>query len=951
MTKKNPSLYHIGLLFVISFLGLGALFTMAGNTATAASPIGLLRDQASRNNSPLAPQANWAPPSPAYKIYIGPDAGTPNRILNYVGFDGLYELDYNTLLTAGLPVDTLDPRSFRMFYMGQEIAIQVEGEGDGSFNANDGDAVIFYGQSVDSLFDEGTLPDNKYTETNVYWLSYGGDNGLRMAEPDGTPGGGDVLSYTHQERQETNFVYDSVRPFEFDADHWFGDDLQLKPVAASASETYTFSTDNVAVGAGDGTLTVSMLGYFDFPHHIKLYINDNEVFDNVTASMPWSGHDPFEVTVPVAGSYFQDPTSTVKIEMLKDLSQPMDAALVNWFRVSYEDTLVAENNELLFNNQDTGTWRYQIDNFSADAIQVYDISDLHNVRHFDSTVISGVDPYSVSFGDTVATSSRYIALTPTARKTVSGIEKVIYQVSLYTPLDLLYLGNEADYIIITHVDFWSEAVELAEYRDNDHRVAVIDVQQIYDQFNGGLMSAESIRDFLAYAYSNWTAPAPMFVVLYGDGSADMRLYKNFNPTYIPPFLRLTDIDLGETAAQNRFVTLTGDDILPDMHIGRLPANTVEEAQSMLQKIVAYETECQCNGWNYNTLFVADDLEGGGGDFREYSNRVADGNFPAPNDTVKVVPAAYNITKIYLGDTCDPTNPNPSVECRADIIDTLNNEGALFVSYVGHSTKTYWAVEKLFDKGSIDSLVNAPCLPIMVSMTCLEGSFHDPAVESLAEYAVRRPDDGAIASWTPTGFGLVTGHDLLEQGLMLAMLHDEVMELGAAITEAKNFLYDETHDPLESPGTVGQYDDLLDSFILLGDPGLLVKTDAVCSEIPTAVTLESAQAKAHTEGTQISWRTASETDVLGFNIWRQPQSQSPDERSRSAAKVNDELIFARRSGTVLGADYTLLDVTTVPGTSYQYELEVLHVDGSVDRHELGTVATFDRFYLPMVRAHQ
>ena len=72
------------------------------------------------------------------------------------------------------------------------------------------------------------------------------------------------------------------------------------------------------------------------------------------------------------------------------------------------------------------------------------------------------------------------------------------------------------------------------------------------------MSAESIHDFLAYAHAHWRAPAPAYVLLMGDGTNDMRKYRTTTNTYIPPYLYLADPDMGETAADNRFVTFIGE---------------------------------------------------------------------------------------------------------------------------------------------------------------------------------------------------------------------------------------------------------------------------------------------------------------------------------------------------------------------------------------------------------
>ena len=67
------------------------------------------------------------------------------------------------------------------------------------------------------------------------------------------------------------------------------------------------------------------------------------------------------------------------------------------------------------------------------------------------------------------------------------------------------------------------------------------------------------------------------------------------------------------------------------------------------------------------------------------------------------------------------------------------------------------------------------------MTCFEGSYHDPTTTALAEAAVRMPVNGFIASWSPTGFGLVSGHDYLEKGVVFGPLHENVERLGPATT--------------------------------------------------------------------------------------------------------------------------------------------------------------------------
>ena len=352
---------------------------------------------------------------------------------------------------------------------------------------------------------------------------------------------------------------------------------------------------------------------------------------------------------------------------------------------------------------------------------------------------------------------------------------------------------------------------------------VVDVQDIYDEFGYGLMSAEAIRDFIAYAYgsTSWARPAPSDVLLVGDGTYDLRHYLSTSgPTYLPPYLENVDPDLGETATDNRFVAVNGSDILPDLNIGRLPANTAAEATAMVDKILAYETVTPDLAWTSEILLVADDLEDGGGDFYAFSDAIADGYSTYQGQQVRNLPPPYTAKKIYLGQTCDMSNPVTSVECRQQIISTLNTSGAFMVSYIGHGTKTYWAKEHLFDAAALAQLQTGGHLPIMLPMTCNEGFFHEPLVgaESLSEAEIRIPNNGAVASWAPTGFGLSSGHDYLERGLLLSMFYSRIEELGAATTAAKLYLV--------ANAAPGVYRDLIDTFLLMGDPALQVPLQAL-----------------------------------------------------------------------------------------------------------------------------
>jgi subtilase family protein len=73
------------------------------------------------------------------------------------------------------------------------------------------------------------------------------------------------------------------------------------------------------------------------------------------------------------------------------------------------------------------------------------------------------------------------------------------------------------------------------------------------------------------------------------------------------------------------------------------------------------------------------------------------------------------------------------------------------------------------------------------------------------------------------------------------------------------------------------------------------------------------------GVALTWRTASEVSVLGFNVWRFASSGQ-------WAKVNRTLLPAKAAGRAGGARYSLLDRHVRPG-AYTYRLQVVDRSGA------------------------
>lgn len=712
--------------------------------------------------------------------------------------EGLVEISYTRLAAAGASVDAIDPATFRVLHHGSDIAIEVTGAADGSFDP--GDRIRFYAEQVNSL----------YTSRNVYWLTFGGPPGLRIEQRSVAPATSSVtaLDFATTAHFEESAYYQSDLPLTgFEADRWYWTFTRWRERGAIISRTVTIDVGVPSPIPHQVTLWPRLRGatsrfLVDPDHYARLYINGHLIGEAY-----WDGYEEFMGSFQFDNSLLRPGANTFTLETPGQPGLTEDAVFLNWLEIAYRQAFEAVNDQLRFSLSGPGSQTIEIAGFSTPAIELYDITDpSHVVRLTDFSVTAQGGSYRLRFTDQLpAEDHRYLATTNAHR-----LAPVL--VARDQPSNLHHPAAGADYLIISHADFLPAAQALAAHRaTTGFTPMVIDVQDIYDEFNDGLMSPVAIRDFLAYAYQNWPEPAPAYVLLLGDGTYDFKNYLGFGtPTYIPPMLDAVDPFIGETASDNRYVTIVGNDTLPDLHIGRLPANTLSEAWTMVNKIIAYETSPPPGDWLYNLLFVTDNADVAG-NFPYLSNEVADYLIPPP----------YQVNKVYYGE-----NYTDILSARDAIREALNR-GTLLANYVGHASITWWAAEILLGVNDVPNLTNDGRLPVMLPMTCYDGYFQSPVFASLAETLVRANGRGAVASWSATGQGVATGHDYLHRGFYEAIFQAGVQRLGPATLAGKLKLFSES----------GRFLDLIDTFGLIGDPGLALNLPSADLAVEMAVTPE------------------------------------------------------------------------------------------------------------------
>ncbi len=265
--------------------------------------------------------------------------------------------------------------------------------------------------------------------------------------------------------------------------------------------------------------------------------------------------------------------------------------------------------------------------------------------------------------------------------------------------------NGAEYVMITHGDFRAAADRLAAWRAVDDRFGpplmthVADVEDIYDEFSGGLLDPMAIRSFVNFAVDNWD-PAPVFILLMGDGTYDYKNnFGNTHTNWIPPYQD------GASMYDEWYVRIEGGDDLPDLAIGRLPVGSTSEADAVVDKLISYDRDPEIGPWQARVLLVADD--------RVNPSSKEDEPFfvrDAERLAVESVPLDLDISKLYFGEFQLKGRSKPAA--REAFVKRFN-EGALILTYVGHGNPETIAHEQVFVLSrDIESIDNGRRLPLV-----------------------------------------------------------------------------------------------------------------------------------------------------------------------------------------------------------------------------------------------
>jgi hypothetical protein len=473
---------------------------------------------------------------------------------------------------------------------------------------------------------------------------------------------------------------------------------------------------------------------------------------------------------------------------------PPDVSLVDYIKLTYPHKFVADANSLKFNLR--GSQTLQVDGFVSPSVRLIDYTDPLNVSIRRAASETSALGYKITVprSETLGKAQRLMLALSQGQFDQPAALSLSQPSSLNLGVVSPTITSGADFLIIAHKSFIPSLAPLVNQRLAQGKIAaVVDVDDIYDEFSYGFHGPQAIKDFISYTLTstNWVTK-PHYIIFAGDATLDPRNYQGQGDLDFVP-TKLVDATYNETSSDDWLADTTGDpgggpDGIADVCIGRLPFANVTEANLMVSKIVNFVPPQP-----QTAMLVADDDQ-----FNIYG-------FAETNDAFQsLLPGSMTVLRLNRAPQ-PPGVPSQTV-VKADIVNGFNSGPAL-VNYSGHGNINVWSGGGIFLSEDALALTNGSRLPVVVVMDCLNGYFQDAGILSLSEAWMRAPNGGAVAAFASSGLTIAQGQHDMGHEFYSQLYSGAPMPLGDAIKIAKHSTFDI---------------DVKRTWIFFGDPSLKIR---------------------------------------------------------------------------------------------------------------------------------
>ncbi|RYM32856.1 type IX secretion system sortase PorU [Brumimicrobium glaciale] len=746
-----------------------------------------------------------------------------------VSGDGIYKLDYSFLQNAGIDVGNLNPSDLNIYgnsfgrlpelnseYRPDDLLkndILVVGEADGSFDQND--YILFYGkgphkwEEVNGVFNRNL---NIYSNETAYFININSSgtpariSNAALSNQPTTHVVSDYDSYTFHEQELLSLLKGGQR--------WYGEQFD-----ANLSQSFSMFIPNInpsgeaRVRAFMGSKSGDTNGNTNF----TVTYNNSTVG---VADMGWSNDDSYSrggfVTAP---GVFNPTSSNITFNVKFNRISPANIGYLDFIEVNARSQMKYFDGMTFRDLNSVGIGNVaemQISSFPSNGV-VWEITSPTQPKNIAGNNSGGIFDFKVN-----ADSLReFVTFKGSNYKVPTFLKRVQHQ--------NLHALAEADYLIVTHPTFTSQANRLANlHKNNGLSVHVVTMEQVYNEFSGGTQDPTAIRYFAKMFYDRAEgdlSKQPKYLMLFGDGTYDP-LDRLENNNYMIPVYETVESEsyTGSLVTDDYFGLLDdteefGTNDLMDIAVGRFVATTPLHAKTLVNKVEHYMK-------NGSSLYASSNLACGEdgyisthGDWRQKYIAIADdengGQFVIDHENfatyVKNNHPEMNVKKIYSDAYVQITTAGG--ERYPDVNNEINRSiesGSLVTCYVGHGGSKGAAQERIMTIGDVVDYKNIDKLTLFVSATCEFARIDDNRMVSIGELMALNEVGGAIALMTTTRAVYIGTNSAVTGAFFKNVFkrgpNNEPRTFGDIMIDTKN--------------TLGGGADRR-SFMLLGDPALRI----------------------------------------------------------------------------------------------------------------------------------
>jgi len=707
---------------------------------------------------------------------------------------GIFKIDRELLQRIGINPGGVDPRNIRIYGNGgemlpqlnsdfryddlQENAIYISGEEDGAFDAED--YILFYGQGPDNWkidreqYGLSRHSTNIYSDEAYYFITTDQGQGKRVNTAAVIDQNTDQLitayqSFSFHELETTNLFANGQQ--------WLGEDFSFEETQQfnfpltdlRLSDPVVIRARGVAVSSSNTQMNIRVSGQELMDLNFSLIPNN---------SLTRASSDEKAETLLLNNE-------NVDIQITYNNSgNPSSRAYLDYIEVIGTRNLVARGPQFSFINTDANepSMIYEFTVKNAENVgDIWDISDPINPQKILNAANDGDFVFKTYGGN-----KQFIAH--------GSDDYLVPETSENSeiPNQNLHGLKDVDYAIICPKNLMAEADRLAAYhRENSGlQVALVELDQIYNEFGSGSPDLTSIRDFVRFLYQTATSEENRirYVCLFGDASFDFKDRISDNNNIVPAFQSYESFNLATSYVTDDYFgmmdALEGNLSPADMQdvaTGRFPVSSLNEARELIDKILNYYQTSSLGNWRNTLTFVADDPDNSG----EFVLQQALDQITEDLDETRPV---FNIKKIYADAYQQETSAGGELYPTVNVaIDNAVETGTLILDYFGHGGVNGWAEERILEVPQIQNWNNLNTLPLFITVTCEFARFDNPIRPTAGEYTLWNARGGTAHLISTTREIFISVGEVFNRNLINKLLisNEEDYSISEALMRTKN----------------------------------------------------------------------------------------------------------------------------------------------------------------------